>query len=242
MKKILGYLRRACTDFNLINEGDRVAAGLSGGKDSVALLYALARYREFSPIKFTLEAITVHMGDPTFNTEPLAELCSSLDVEYTVVPTHIQHVIFEERKEKNPCALCAKMRRGAMYEAAAARGINKVALGHHRDDLIDTFMLSLTYESRLYALAPSTYLSRSDLTMIRPLIYSPESELVSVTCRFNLPVVKNPCPVNGNTKRHEVKEMIQALAAYQPDMRERIFTALSTPESYYLWTKEDEDI
>lgn len=237
MKKILGCIRRADQDFGMFAAGDRVCVGLSGGKDSMVLLEALSLYRRFSKMPYTLQAVTVSLGMQPFDTAPIAARCAELGVPYTVVDTEIGDVVFNIRKEKNPCALCAKMRRGALYNAARRLGCNKVALGHHREDALETFFLCLFYESRLATFSPVTYLSRTDLTMIRPMIYAPEKHIISVARALSVPVVPSPCPANGNTQRQEIKEWMKTLHRFQPNMEERMLTALRTPERYNLWDR-----
>ncbi|HOV70214.1 MAG TPA: ATP-binding protein [Clostridia bacterium] len=234
MQKILGYLRRACDDFGLIEDGDRIAVGLSGGKDSTALMYAMHLFSRFSPARFTVCAITVDLGLEPFITAPTEEFCRNNGIEYDIIRTDIGRIVFDIRKEPNPCSLCAKMRRGALNNAARDAGCNKVALGHHRDDLIDTFFLSLMYESRIYALAPKTYLSRTGLTVIRPLILTPEKETKRVCRQYNLPVLDSPCPTCGQTKREEAKRIIGELQKAVPDVREKVFSALHN-RNYHLW-------
>ena len=173
MKKVLGCIRRACEDFHLIEDGDIVAVGVSGGKDSLLLLYALSLYRKFAPQRFELKGLTLTMGLEPFDTSKVAALCEKLGVEYIVRPTEIGRIIFEERHEKNPCSLCAKMRRGALNDLAKECGCNKVALGHHRDDALETLLLCLLHEGRIHTFHPKSYLSKVDLTVIRPMVYLP---------------------------------------------------------------------
>jgi len=234
MKQVLGCLRRADDRFSLIADGDHICVGLSGGKDSLALLAALARYGQFSHKSFTMTAITVDLGFPCDFT-PLDAFCKSLGVPFVLVPTDIGHVVFEVRREQNPCALCAKMRRGALNEAAKSRGCNKVALGHNREDALETLMLSLFFESRLHTLPPVTYLSRTDLTVIRPLLTCPESELKAAARRFDMPVLTSPCPAAGRTQRQEVKELMTMMEAKQKGLHNRMLQALWNADEYGLW-------
>lgn len=210
----------------MIQAGDRIAVGLSGGKDSVVTLCALAKLREFYPQPFTLEAITVDMTGGETDFTPLADLCRGLEVPFHLVTTHIFEIIFDHRREKNPCSLCAKMRRGALHEAMAQRGLTKVALGHHREDAVETLFMSLFYEGRLSCFQPVTYLDRTGITQIRPLLYSTEGQTRSAAARNHLPVVKNPCPADGATKRQETKELIQALSQRYPKLKEYAFSAM----------------
>lgn len=235
MKTVLGCIRKADTDFGMIAPGDRVAVGVSGGKDSLLLLYALSLYRKFSGKDFTLEAITLKMGLEPFDVAPIAALCEEIGVRYTVLDTEIAHVIFDIRKESNPCALCAKMRRGALNDAAKALGCNKVALGHHRDDAIETLLMSLIFEGRLHTFHPNTYLSRREITVIRPMIYVPEKHVIHMTRTLNLPLVKNPCPQDGHSKREEIKGLIATLTKTYPHLKDYMLSALQNTQQYGLW-------
>ena len=193
MKKVLGCIRRACEDFHLIEDGDIVAVGVSGGKDSLLLLYALSLYRKFAPQRFELKGLTLTMGLEPFDTSKVAALCEKLGVEYIVRPTEIGRIIFEERHEKNPCSLCAKMRRGALNDLAKECGCNKVALGHHRDDALETLLLCLLHEGRIHTFHPKSYLSKADLTVIRPMVYLPEKHIIHVAREMQLPIISSPC-------------------------------------------------
>ena len=226
MKRILSYTRRAVDDYEMIHEGDKIAVGISAGKDSLTLLYALAGLRRFYPKKFELVAITVDMGFEGMDFTPIRELCEKLDVPYIVAKTEISHIIFDVRKEKNPCSLCAKMRRGALHNAAKEAGCNVVALGHHFDDVVETFMLNLFYEGRLGCFQPVTYLSRKDITVIRPMIYMPEKDVRYFANRVELPVIKSPCPADGNTERESMKQLLHTLERENKGLRYRIFGAL----------------
>ena len=238
MKTTLGCLRKADTDFHLIEPGDRVAVGVSGGKDSLLLLHALSLYRKFSHKDFTLMAFTISMGLEPFDLSGIHRLCQELDIPYVVKQTEIGDIIFNKRKEKNPCALCAKMRRGALNDMCREYGCNKLALGHHRDDAIETLLMSLFYEWRFHTFHPKTYLSRTGITAIRPLCYLPEYHVRHMVQELNLPVVKSPCPANGETKRQEMKELMQALRKRYPDAPDRFLHALQSDKQYDLWQKE----
>lgn len=221
-----GTVRRAVDDYHMIEANDAVAVGVSGGKDSLLLLLALNHLRSFYPRPFTLEAITIELGFEGMDFSPVAALCESLDLPYTRIKTDIKEIVFDVRKEENPCSLCAKMRRGALNDAIRARGISKLALGHHFDDAVETFMLSLLFEGRLSCFQPVTYLDRSGVTQIRPLIYAGEKKIASLAETLALPVVENPCPMDKSSKRHEVKQLLAAMAADYPDMKSRIFGAM----------------
>ena len=238
MKTVLGCIRKADTDFGMIAPGDRIAVGVSGGKDSLLLLYALSLYRRFSGKDFTLQAITLKLGLEPFDVTPIAALCERIDVPYTVIDTEIAHIIFDLRKETNPCALCAKMRRGALNDAAKALGCNKVALGHHRDYAIETLLMSLLFEGRLHTFHPNTYLSRKGVTVIRPMIYVPEKHVKHMARVLDLPVVKNPCPADGHSKREEIKSLIRTLSRDYPQIKDYMIAALRNTDQYGLWDKK----
>ena len=227
IKRVLSFTRRAIDDYHMREEGDRIAVGVSGGKDSLTLLCALAALRRFYPTPFELCAISVDMGfEGGMDFAPIRALCEELDVPYHIIPTQINKVIFETRKEKNPCALCAKMRKGSLHEAILAEGFHKVALGHHYDDAVETFFLSLFYEGRLSCFHPVTYLDRADVTQIRPLLYVSENMVREAAQRLALPVVHNPCPADGNTKRQEVKDLIAELEQRYPKLKEYVFSSM----------------
>jgi PP-loop family. len=235
MKKVLGCLRRAVEDFNMIEEGDRIAVGVSGGKDSLVLLKALKLYQYFSPVKYELEAITLTMGLDDFDLTGVAEFCKELEIPYTIQETQIGKIVFDVRKEKNPCSLCAKMRRGALHNVALERGCHKVALAHHREDVIETIFLSLFYEGRFNTFSPVTYLDRKDITLIRPLVYTPEADIIGVAKRYQLPIVKNPCPMDGHSKRQYMKNLIKHIAKDIPNVQDQILTALKSKHNRNLW-------
>ena len=238
MKKTLGCLRRADQDFRLIETGDRIAVGVSGGKDSLLLLHALSLYRKFSHKDFSLLAITVTMGMQPFDLTEISRLCAQLGIEYCVKETEIGKIIFDYRKEKNPCALCAKMRRAVLANTCVEQGYSKLALGHHREDAIETLLMSLFYEGRFHTFHPKTAMSRTGITVIRPLVYLPESHVKHMARVLELPVVKSPCPANGETRRAEMKELIRRLRLIYPDANERFLHALQQ-DRYDLWQKEN---
>ena len=226
IKRVLSYVRRGVDDYAMIEDGDRIAVGVSAGKDSLTLLCALAELRRFYPKKFELAAITVDMGFEGTDFAPIARLCEELNVPYHIIPTQISTVIFDVRKEKNPCSLCAKMRRGALYGAARDMGFNKVALGHHFDDVVETFMLNLFFEGRLGCFQPVTYLSNTQITLIRPMLYMPEKDVRYFASKAELPVVKSLCPADGNTEREEMKKLLASLEKENRGLRYRIFGAI----------------
>ena len=224
MQKLVGMVRRCVEDYQMIQPGDRVAVGVSGGKDSLALLTFLAELQRYTR-DFYLEAITIDMG-LGMDFSGIREFCDRLGVPLTIVPTQIGPVIFDYRKEKNPCSMCAKMRRGALNQTLLEHGFNKLALGHHYDDAVETFMMSLIYEGRISCFQPVTYLDRTGITQIRPMLYLHEKTIAGFAERENLPVLKNRCPVDKHTKREEIKKLVYDLSAVYPDLRERIFGAM----------------
>ena len=226
LRKILSYLRRAVDDYNMINDGDKIAVGVSGGKDSMILLNAMWELKRFYPKKFDLIGITIDMGFNDFDSSDVIKFCKEKGIPYKVVKTSIKEIIFDIRKESNPCSLCSKMRKGALNEAAKEMGFNKVALGHHFDDVIETFFLCLLYEGRIGCFSPVTYLDRTDIYQIRPLIYAHEYEIKSSAIKNNLPIIKNPCPVDGKTKRQDIKDFIKNTLKDYPDLKERVFGSL----------------
>ena len=226
LQQLMSYARRAIDDYEMISEGDHIAVGISGGKDSLTLLYALHGLQRFYPKHFELEAITVDLGHKGFDVTPVQHLCEEMDIPYTVVKTEIAQIIFEERKESNPCSLCAKMRTGALNEAIKKTGCNKVAYAHHKDDIVETMLLSLIYEGRFHSFSPKTYLDRMDLTVIRPLMYVKEADIKGFKNKYDLPVIKSPCPADGYTKREYAKNLLQQLNQENPGVKERMFSAI----------------
>ena len=226
MQHILSLVRRCVEDYHMIDRGDTIAVGVSGGKDSVLTLCALARLREFYPQPFDVVAITIDSGTPGMDFSPVADYCRSLGVPYTLKESEIHHVIFDLRREKNPCSLCAKLRRGALSTELNRLGFHKIALGHHYDDAVETFFLSLIFEGRLSCFQPVTYLDRTGITQIRPLLYCGEQLIRHTAQRLDLPVVENPCPADGNTKRQEIKELVYELQGRYPGLKARAFGAM----------------
>ncbi|MCR5431237.1 MAG: tRNA 2-thiocytidine biosynthesis TtcA family protein [Lachnospiraceae bacterium] len=228
LRRLLSLTRKAVDEYNMIDENDRIAIGISGGKDSLTLLYALSGLRRFYPKKFEIEAITVDLGFDGFNVENIEKLCKELDVNYTVIRTQIKDVVFDIRNESNPCSLCAKMRKGAFNDKAKELKCNKSAYAHHRDDIIETALMSLIYEGHFYCFAPVTYLDRTDITLIRPLMYVDEADVKGFTNKMQLPIVKNPCPVDGNTKREYIKQLVNKLEYENHGFKDRMFHAVKT--------------
>ncbi len=226
LQQVLSLTRRAVDDYHMIEPDDRIAVGISGGKDSLTLLYALQGLRRFYPVPFQLTAVTVDLGFGNLDLSGIEKLCQELDVPYRIVKTDIGKIVFEDRKESNPCSLCAKMRKGALNDAMKAAGCNKVAYAHHRDDVVDTMMMSLIYEGRFHTFRPVTYLDRTQITVIRPLIYMSEADVIGFVRKNNVPVVKSPCPADGHTKRETVKNLVQKINLEAPGVRERMFTAI----------------
>ena len=244
MQKLMGLVRRCVEDYNMISPGERIAVGVSGGKDSLVLLQLLAGLRQYSD--FELEAITIDMG-LGMDYSGVAAFCEKLDVPYTVVKTQIGPIIFDHRKEKNPCSMCSKMRRGALNQAILDRGIRKLALGHHYDDAVETFVMSLIYEGRISCFQPVTDLDRMGVTQIRPMLYIHEKTVDNFASRMELPVVENRCPVDKTTKREEIKQLVYDLSKTYPDLKERIFGAMQRlplpewePKGRYKRPKEQE--
>lgn len=226
LQQLLSFTRKAVDEYQMIQEGDHIAVGISGGKDSLTLLYVLHGLKRFYPNKFELSAITVDLGYEEFDLDPVHELCQELGVPYKVVKTDIAHILFEERKESNPCSLCAKMRKGALNDAVKEMGCNKVAYAHHKDDIIETMLLSLIFEGRFHSFSPKTYLDRMDLTVIRPIMFVDEADVIGFKNKYNLPVVKSKCPVDGYTKRQYAKELVRQLNTEHPGAKNRMFTAI----------------
>ncbi len=230
MQHILSLVRRCVEDYHMIESGDTVAVGVSGGKDSVLTLAALARLRSFYPKRFEVAAVTIDSGAPGMDFTPIARLCQDLEVPYHLVSVPIYEIIFVHRQEKNPCSLCAKLRRGALSTELNRLGLHKIALGHHYDDAVETMIMSLFLEGRISCFQPVTYLDRSRVTQIRPLLYVQERDVRGAVRRLGLPVVSNPCPANGFTKREVMKSVIDKMCDVTPDAFERVHSALTHPE------------
>ena len=225
-QRLYSFTRRAIDDYDMIDEGDHIAVGISGGKDSLTLLYALKGLMRFYPHKFKLHAITVDLGFHNLNLEKIKSFCEELDIPYTILSTQIAQIVFDDRKESNPCSLCAKMRKGALNEKIKELGCNKIAYAHHKDDIVETMMMSLIYEGHFYSFPPITHLDRTDLTVIRPLMYVYEADVKGFCNKYQLPVVKSPCPADGYTKRQYVKDLLRKLNQENPAVKERMFSAI----------------
>ncbi len=225
-QKLLTYIRKAIDDYHMIQENDRIAVGISGGKDSLTLLYALSRLREFYPKSYEIIALTVDLGFEQYDTSSLAQFANHLQIDYYVEKTQIANIVFEYRNEPNPCSLCSRLRKGAFNEKAKELGCNKIAYAHHKDDVLASFLMSLLYEGRIHTFSPVTNLQRANLQLIRPLIYAYEGEIHSFAQAHGLPVAKNPCPADSTTKRQEAKELLIGLKATVPEVKERIFSAI----------------
>lgn len=217
MQMLMSRMRAAMQKYNMVNDGDVIGVGVSGGKDSLALLYALSEMRRFYPADYQVKALTI---DPQFNNMPtdysaIERLCEKINVPYIIKRTSLANVIFEQRGEKNPCSLCARMRRGMLHDMAKENGCNKIALGHHLDDAVVTFYMNLLRGGHIGSFSPVSYLSRKDLYMIRPMVFAYEKEVERAVRRVNLPVVKSVCPVDGITERQRIKDLIDDLAKDQ---------------------------
>ena len=246
MQKLMGLVRRCMDDYDMIKPGDRIAVGVSGGKDSLVLLVLLAGLKKYFNKPFELETITIDMG-LGMDYSAIQTLCDQWEVPYTIIPTEIAPIIFDHRKEKNPCSMGSKMRRGALNQAILDKGFNKLALGHHYDDAVETFMMSLLFEGRISCFQPVTDLDRTGIIQIRPMLYIHEKTVDSFAARQNLPVLENRCPVDKETKREEIKQLIFNLSATYPDLKERIFGAMQrlplpewAPQGRYKRPKEQE--
>ena len=221
-----GIVRRAVDDYGMIEAGDRIAVGVSGGKDSMVLLAAMKHLQTYYPKPFELAALTIEIGFPDMDYGPVAEYCKSLDIPYVQIKTDIREIVFDIRKESNPCSLCAKMRRGALNTAMKEHGFNKLALGHHFDDAVETFMMSLLFEGRLNCFKPVTYMSRMDVTQIRPMVYAGELRIANLAESLGLPVVHNTCPEDESSKRAEIKGLLADMAKTYPDLKTKVFGAM----------------
>lgn len=240
LQQVLSHVRKAVDDYHMIEEGDHIAIGISGGKDSLTLLHALHGLKRFYPKHFEIHAVTVDLGFDNLKLDAIRSLCEELQVPYTIVKTDIGKIIFEDRKETNPCSLCAKMRKGALNNAIKAAGCNKVAYAHHKDDVVETMLLSLIFEGRFHTFSPVTYLDRMELTVIRPLIYMNEADVIGFVNKYHVPVVKSPCPADGHTKREYAGNLLRQLTRENPGVKDRMFTAVRTSR-INGWTLDNGD-
>lgn len=238
LQTLLAPFRRAVNQFSLIDDGDKIAVGVSGGKDSLTLLALLKAFQRFSPQKFDLIAVTIDMGFEKNAFAPIQDFCNDIDVEYIIEKTDIAQILFDIRKESNPCSLCSKMRRGALNGVLLKNGFDKLALGHHSDDVIETFFLSMCYEGRLSTFSPKSFLSRTGVAVIRPMVFINERDIAAYA--KNLPVVHNPCPADKHTQREYMKNLIKNIQAEIPFGKDRIISAVTHPERYNLWDKIEE--
>lgn len=239
MRKVLGCMRKAAQAFDMIAPGDVIGVGVSGGKDSLALLYGLHLMRNFYPVPYEIKAFSVDLGYEGFDFDSVSDFCRNLGIDYIVEKTNIYRIVFEVRKEKNPCALCANLRRGALYNLLKRNGVKKAALGHHRDDAIETLLLSMLYEGRVHAFKPLTHLDRQDITVIRPLVYATEKDILAAARRHAFPVVKSKCPAEGKTRRDTMKELLVEIDKRTPRGRDNLLRALSNPDQLTLWEPKE---
>lgn len=235
-KWVLGRVKRAIVDYGMISDGDRIAVGLSGGKDSGVLLYVLDGVRRTAPVKFEIYGIFLDLGFG-MDISPLVEFCRRLEIPFRYQATDIGQIVFDVRNEKNPCALCSTLRRGALNDLALEMGCNRVALGHHLDDVVDTFFMSLFYTGQLRTFSPNTYLDRTGLYMIRPLVYLEQGQVKQLATLEKVPVIENPCPASGFTKREEIKKLVAGLRKSYPDLREKVLAALQGADLKNLWPR-----
>lgn len=230
MQKILGYLRKAIEHYNMIEEGDKIAVGLSGGKDSISLLMGLKALQRFYPKQFDIIAISVNPGFDFFDTAFLKKVCDNIGVEYIEAESHIKEIVFDIRKEKNPCSLCANLRRGILNSTAIEHCCNKIALGHNEDDVLETFFLNMLYAGSFSTFAPVSYMDRSKITLIRPLVYAPEKEIRKFVKRANITVMPKNCPMDGVSKRESMKDMLYKLTIEIPNVRANLMGAIKRSE------------
>ena len=238
MQRILSHMRKAIEEYNMIEEGDKIAICLSGGKDSITMLKAFKNLQIFYPKKFEIIAVSVNPGFEFFDTDFLKNICKEVDIPLFIEKSNAKEIVFDIRKEKNPCSLCANLRRGALNDTAKKLGCTKVALGHHKDDAIETFVMSLFYEGRVNCFSPKTYLDKQRITVIRPMVYIEEYMTKKATKEFKYPVIENPCPANGSTKRQDVKELLAQLNNTMPGVKRNIFGALNNSEKLFIWDKD----
>ena len=228
LQQVMSLTRKAIDDYHMIDAGDKIAVGISGGKDSLTLLHALNGLKRFYPNSFDIVAITVDLGFKNIDFDRIKAMTSEMGIEYHIVSTDISQIIFEDRKESNPCSLCAKMRKGALNQLAKELGCNKIAYAHHKDDIVETMLMSFIYEGRIHTFSPVTYLDRMDLTVIRPMMYMNEADVIGFVNKMELPVLKSACPVDGYTKREYVKDLIKSIQTETPGVKDRMFSAIQS--------------
>ena len=228
LQQVMSLTRKAIDDYHMIDVGDKIAVGISGGKDSLTLLHALNGLKRFYPNSFDIVAITVDLGFKNIDFDRIKAMTSEMGIEYHIVSTDISQIIFEDRKESNPCSLCAKMRKGALNQLAKELGCNKIAYAHHKDDIVETMLMSFIYEGRIHTFSPVTYLDRMDLTVIRPMMYMNEADVIGFVNKMELPVLKSACPVDGYTKREYVKDLIKSIQTETPGVKDRMFSAIQS--------------
>lgn len=226
MQRMLSYIRKAVDDYNMISDGDKIAVGLSGGKDSITLLMGLKALQRFYEKKFELIAISVNSGFDFFNSDFLQSICDNLDVQFIEEKSHIKEIVFDIREEKNPCSLCANLRRGILNSIAIRENCNKIALGHNEDDVLETFFLNLLYGGSIATFAPVSYMDRSGITLIRPLIYAPEKSIKTFVKKNNIEVMPKCCPMDGNSKREDIKNLIHNIQKDIPNVKTNIYGAI----------------
>ena len=226
MQKILSFMRKAIEDYNMIEEGDKIGVALSGGKDSISMLMGFKALQRFYPKNFEIVAISVNPGFDFFNKEFLKETCKKIDVPLFIEDTNIKEIVFDVREEKNPCSLCANFRRGALNSVAIREGCNKIALGHNEDDVLETFLLNLFYTGSVHTFSPISYMDRSQITLIRPLIYAPEKSIKAFVKRNNIEIMDKVCPMDGVSKREDIKNMIKDLKVDIPHVRSNLYGAI----------------
>jgi len=232
MQKVLSTMRKAIEKYKLIENGDKIAVGVSGGKDSLVLLKALSDFKKFNLFNFEIIAVNIDIYSGNADYSGLQKFCNDLGVELVIEKTDIQHIVFDLRKEKNPCSLCAKMRRGALNSVCNRLGCNKLALAHHLQDVVTTFFMSLFYEGRLSTMLPKSYMSQTNITLIRPLYLTEENKIINAS--KNMPILKSKCPADQDSKRKEIKDLVAKLEKEIPDSKKRIEHAILSPESYNL--------
>ncbi len=235
MKSVLGNVRRTIQENNLIVDGDRVAVGVSGGKDSMALIYILKAFQRFSPMKYDLCAATIDLGFNNFDILKTKKFCEEIGVPFIVEKTNISDIVFKTREEKNPCSLCANMRRGALASLLNNNGYNVLALGHHSDDAVETMFMNMLYTGKIKTLEYKSFLSKTEITVIRPFLNTKEADIKGIVNKYDIPITKNPCPVDNKTTREEVKNLLKDIYKSVPNSRQSILTSMKNEDQFKLW-------